>query len=70
MRKRIAAPLAFCVLTLAAPVPLAAQLPGALSVEARLGGAFATGDLAASGRAFEAGSGYAASVNGRLGLLP
>jgi len=70
MRNRIAAPLAFCAVMLAAPAPLAAQLPGALSVEARLGGAFATGDFAASGRAFEAGSGYAASVNGRLGLFP
>lgn len=69
MRKSIAVSVACCALVLLAPARLAAQLPGALSVEARLGGAFATGEFGTPGRALEAGSGYAASVNGRLGLL-
>lgn len=70
MRKRIVVPIACCALVLIAPARLAAQLPGALSVEARLGGAFATGDFAAPGKALEAGNGYAAGVNGRLQVLP
>lgn len=70
MRKSIIIPVACCALMLIAPARLAAQLPGALSVEARLGGAFATGEFSNPGQALEAGSGYFGSVSGRLGLLP
>ncbi|HEX6938106.1 MAG TPA: hypothetical protein VF158_01745 [Longimicrobiales bacterium] len=70
MKTPIALPLACCAVLLLAPGRLAAQLPSSLSLEARLGGAFATGEFGAPGTALDAGTGYAASVAGRLEVAP
>ncbi|HEX7117770.1 MAG TPA: hypothetical protein VF212_03235 [Longimicrobiales bacterium] len=70
MKNTTALSLACCALMLLTPGRLAAQLPAALSIEARLGGAFATGEFGATGEALDAGAGYTASVNGRWELVP
>ncbi len=65
MTRTIALSFACCALGLLAVEPLAAQLPGALSLEARLGGALATGALADPVDGVDAGAGYAAGISAR-----
>lgn len=59
-----------CLLGIAAPHHAAAQLPGPLSLEARVGGAFATGGFADPIDGVDAGAGYAVGARARWDFSP